>query len=146
MKILIWLSKFIYNYHNVLAYPFYDVFVSVTKWHQLIILFNILQEFRKSHDAELLNTVAAQELKLVTYSKRLLSCLNPFDGIERIRGFWRLLCYILIYLVTYLLIDACLREVLKRLTLCSDAPNGRVNFLWTHIVTWVVHWTQSTGN
>ena len=31
----------------------------------------ILKEFRKNHDAELLNTVAAQELKLVSYSKRL---------------------------------------------------------------------------
>ena len=41
------------------------------------------------------------------------------------------------YVLTYLLIDACLREVLKRLTLCSDAPNGRVSFLWTQIVTWM---------
>ena len=31
----------------------------------------ISKEFRKNHDAELLNTVAAQELKLVSYSKRL---------------------------------------------------------------------------
>jgi len=31
-----------------------------------------VQEFRKSHDVELLNTIAAQELKLVTYSKRLI--------------------------------------------------------------------------
>jgi len=32
----------------------------------------ILKEFRKGHDAELLNTVVAQELKLVSYSKRLI--------------------------------------------------------------------------
>jgi len=31
-----------------------------------------MQEFRKNHDVELLNTVAAQELKLVSYSKRLI--------------------------------------------------------------------------
>ena len=42
-----------------------------------IIVFDILQEFRKSHDTELLNTVAAQELKLVTYSKRSVS-FKPF--------------------------------------------------------------------
>ena len=45
----------------------------------------ILKEFRKNHDAELLNTVAAQELKLVSYSKRLTEivimlyfCINYF--------------------------------------------------------------------
>ena len=36
----------------------------------------VLKEFRKNHDAELLNTVAAQELKLVSYSKRLTYLFN----------------------------------------------------------------------
>jgi len=35
-------------------------------------MFFVSKEFRKNHDAELLNTVAAQELKLVSYAKRLV--------------------------------------------------------------------------
>jgi len=50
-----------------------------------VLAVSILKEFRKNHDAELLNTVAAQELKLVSYSKRLTGifimlyfCINYF--------------------------------------------------------------------